>query len=491
MPPLGFRSLSALVLLALNSLAMAQTPPRAGRPVTAAMPLPAAPAALEAAIPYTVKPKDTLIMLGKQLLEQPADWPQVARFNRLKNANVLRPGQVISVPLRLMKAQPVAGKIVSVFGDVQVAGAKAELGSPVPEGSKLQTGANSSAVIQLPDGSRVTMLPGTLAELVTSRSYATRDAGASGSTTWFSGLMRLAQGALDTVAAKGVNRAKPLQIETPTSLLGVRGTQFRVSYDDPATQSSRTEVLEGAVRADNTAQRSGADVAIGKGAVLNPAVREIRVVDLLKAPDLSATPADILKPLALWPMPVLEGAAAFRVQVAVDEDFSKIVRNLVITGGGADLSNVPNGSWFARIRGIDAAGIEGYDSVKAVQVVLPPPPAQPPRQWTISADRIDLINGRHVLQFSQMGLDASHTIQATVTVNAPPYTRVAGATAQGDTPRISMDLGALEPGAVLRLDLTVTQADGAKVVPLAYRFTALSGWGWAEGALKAEPVTRP
>ena len=36
-----------------------------------------------------------------------------------------------------------------------------------------------------------------------------------------------------------------------------------------------------------------------------------------------------------------------------------------------------------------------------------------------------------------------------------------------------MDLGNLEPGAILRLDLTVTQTDGAKVIPLAYRFTTL------------------
>ena len=230
---------------------------------------------------------------------------------------------------------------------------------------------------------------------------------------------------------------------------------------------------------------------MGQGAVLDPTLNAVRAVSLLKAPDLSALPADILKPLTLWPMPVLDGAASFRVQVAVDDSFSKIVRNLVVASGSADLSNLPNGGWFARVRGIDAADIEGYDSVKAVQVVLPPPPAQPPRQWTLNADRIDLVNGRHVLQFSQLGLDANHTIEATVSVNAPPYHRAAGAAASGDTPRITLDLGTLAPGAALRLDLTVTQSDGAKVVPLFYRFTALSGWGWAEGALQADTVTRP
>ena len=124
-------------------------------------------------------------------------------------------------------------------------------------------------------------------------------------------------------------------------------------------------------------------------------------------------------------------------------------------------------------------------------LMLPPPPVQPPRQWTRSADRIDLVNGRHVLQFSQLGLDASHTVAATMSGNALPHNRVAGATAPRTTPRITSDPGTLAPGASLRLDLTVMQSDGAKVVPLAYRFFALSGWGWAESALQAGTVTRP
>ena len=218
--PAGFRSMEAGVLLTCHSLAIAQPSAGAVRPTTAA-PLPAvSTAARDPSIPYTAKPKDALILLSNQLLEKPAAWPQVARLNRQKNPNVLSPGQILNIPLRLMKAQPVSGKIVSVCGGVQLAGlngaTKAEVGSPVPEGSKLRTGDNSSAVIELADGSRITMPPGTQTELVTSCGYATRNAGASGSTTWFSGLMRLARGALERSQpresiAPGRCRFKPLR----------------------------------------------------------------------------------------------------------------------------------------------------------------------------------------------------------------------------------------------------------------------------------------
>ena len=53
--------------------------------------------------------------------------------------------QGLDIEARLMKSQPVAAKIISTFGDVQLAGQPAVLGTAVVEGTKLQTAANSSA----------------------------------------------------------------------------------------------------------------------------------------------------------------------------------------------------------------------------------------------------------------------------------------------------------------------------------------------------------
>lgn len=439
----------------------------------------ALPTPVEPSIGYPIKAGDNLIRLSKRLLKDPSTWPEVASLNKFRNADALKPGQTIQLPLRLMKSTPANGKVVSVSGDVQLAAAPASAGSALAEGARLQTGANSSAVIELADGSRVTLLPNTLAELATSQNYATRDARTSASTTWFSGLIRLVQGSLDTAAAKLAKRATPLQIQTPTSLVGVRGTQFRVAFDDPITQNARTEVLEGLVQADNPAQGSGAALPQGKGAVLNPAVKEINVVDLLKAPDLSATPADIFKPLALWPMPGLEGATSFRVQVASDASFNQIVRDLVVTTGAADLATLPSGRWFARIRGIDAVGIEGYDSVKPVQVAV-----APPRQWRIDNDRIDLNNGHHVLRFTQQGLNADHTITATVSPEQAPSRAIAETTVVASANEVQLDLGNLQAGARYLLRMTVVQRDGSDVVALTYRFVGLSGTGWVRNTLE-------
>ena len=90
-------------------------------------------------------------------------------------------------------------------------------------------------------------------------------------------------------------------------------------------ETSCDETAVALVRADNTAQQSGADLPKGTGALINPAEKEVRVVKLLEAPDLSGVPSEVTRPAGTWPMPVQAGAAAYRVQVASDAEFNQIV----------------------------------------------------------------------------------------------------------------------------------------------------------------------
>ena len=449
----------------------------AWQPATAATP--------ETVFLYTVRKGDELIKMSAESFSSPDDWKEIVTLNKMKDPNAIQPGQILKIPTRLMKLFPLNATLVSTSGDVQLGGIKAGVGTAVPEGSKLQTGRNSSAVLELADGSRVTMLPNTLAELATSRSYGLRgDTAVSGSTNWFSGLMRLSTGVLETLAAKNVKRSSPLQIQTPTSLVGVRGTQFRVAYDDPVSQNARTEVLEGNVRADNPAQGSGTDLPEGKGSIFNAAVKAIAVVDLPKAPDLSKVPDLIFKPQALWPMPATTSYKIFRAQIAGDRNFDKIVRDVVVKEGNADFADLPNGQWFARVRSIREDGIEGYDTVKVVQVMIPPQPGQPARQWTITGDLLEMIDGKQVLRFDHAGLDISHAVVASVKLARPPFTRIGRAVFKGDVQDIRIELGALEANEPLELNLTVAQQDGALVFPVDYAFAALATTARADGALK-------
>ena len=237
---------------------------------------------------YIVKNGDTLQGLSRTLLNDPSRWAEVAKVNGLKKVNLLSLGQVISVPRSLLNlsSQPrvaTPGKVLSVQGDVKMGGQAVLVGAAVPEGAKFETADNSTVIVQLGDGSNVKLMPKTLAEVTSQYGYAMRDPSSSASTTWFSGAIRLVAGAIDTLANKQASRLTPLTVTTPTSVIGVRGTQFRVVFDNPATGISRTEVLEGKVQAENPLQKANASLNGGFGAAINPAEREIKVVALLPA----------------------------------------------------------------------------------------------------------------------------------------------------------------------------------------------------------------
>ena len=328
-------------------------------------------------ITYTVQPGDTLQALSRKLLTDPSQWKSVAKLNGMKNPNFIRPGQVIEVPRSLLsfQKQPVVatpGKVISVQGDATMGGAPLAVGAAVPEGAALKTGENSSLVVELGDGSRVQLMPTTLANVVTQRGYALRDPGSSASTTWFSGAIRLVSGVIDTLAEKRAKRLTPLEVSTPTSLVGIRGTQFRVAYEDPTTGAARTEVLEGKVVSENTKQNVRADVGGGFGAVMSPNSREIKVVALLPALPESSLAAEVQRPrdgsAANWQVGSLAGASAYRAQLATDAEFFKLQTDIKSPTPSINVASVANGVYYARVRGIDAAGIEGYNAVKRIEI---------------------------------------------------------------------------------------------------------------------------
>ena len=128
-----------------------------------------------------------------------------------------------------MRSAP--AKLVSVTGDVRVDGTAALLGADLPEGQKLQNAEGSSAVLAMADGSRLRLPPSSLAEVAASRTHGGRSTEQGTSDGWFAGALRVLRGSVEVFATK-VLRAKPLEVITPTAVVGMRGTQFRVAQDE-------------------------------------------------------------------------------------------------------------------------------------------------------------------------------------------------------------------------------------------------------------------
>jgi hypothetical protein len=336
-------------------------------------------------VEFVVVRSDTLIGLSNSVLVSPTAWREVAKINRLPDANRILPGQHLRIPTRLLRSDAVGATLVSVSGDVQAGGAPATVGAAVGEGQSLQTGPGGSAVLALADGSRVRVPPSSLAQVAASRNYGERQpaaaaasadaaAAANAPSHWFAGTLRVLRGSVEVLATK-VLRAKPLEVVTPTAVVGVRGTQYRVGIDEGERGRTHTEVVEGRVHVVATGAASGADVTAGFGAAVDAGGKVSSATPLLGAPDLSALPARFERPVVRFALP---GAATpLRVQVAADAAFDRIVSDQRIAAGAElRIAGLDDAQWYLRARRIDAAGIEGFDATRSfVLKARPEPPA--------------------------------------------------------------------------------------------------------------------
>lgn len=337
-------------------------------------------------VEFVVVRADTLIGLSSSVLISPTAWREVATLNKLRNPNRIVPGQRLRIPTRLLRGDAVSATLTSVSGEVQAGDVPAVVGTKVSEGQSVQTGANGSAVIELADGSRVRLPPSSLAQVAASRTYGGRlPAGAAAGAEqanaanapshWFAGTLRVLRGSVEVFATK-VLRAKPLEVMTPTAVVGVRGTRYRVGLDADADARTHGEVLEGNVRFDVTSAASnGAELGSGFGAAADARSKAATVAPLLAAPDFSTVPALFERPIVRFAPTDID--TPLRVQIASDASFDKIVSDQRFAAGAeVRIAGLEDAQWYVRARRVDAQGIEGFDAARPfVLKARPEPPA--------------------------------------------------------------------------------------------------------------------
>jgi hypothetical protein len=416
------RSTPRLALLALSLATILPTAFAAPPPGPAAATVPD-----DLLLPYTVTSHDTLIGLNRTLFTAPGAWREVSRINHLPDSNRISPGEVLQVPAHYLHSKVVPALLLSVFGDVRIGGKPAAAGAAFNVGDAIRTGDASSAVVQLADGSHVKLAPNTEGRLDEQRRFQIKATAAAIDDGLVAASLRLLSGTVEVFASK-VLRARPLEVSTPTAVIGVRGTVYRVRNDvTPATAAasagyaSATEVLEGKVHAQvGDAATQSADVPAGFGAPLE-AGRKPVVLPLPSVPDLGGVPA------AFDHLPIrlhIPGTLPLRVQVADDAAFDHIQLDLhVDAGDDVRIPRLADGAWHLRARAISPEGVEGLDAVRDFQLHARPespflvdPPANAKRpvgditlHWTHNADAASyVVEVARDEQFTQIALQDEH-----------------------------------------------------------------------------------
>ncbi|CAD6551790.1 hypothetical protein LMG27952_05192 [Paraburkholderia hiiakae] len=331
---------------------------------------------------YITRPGDSLYDIATRYLRNPADWKKLASLNHVSAPRRLQPGTTLRVPVALLRQDGLSAKVIAANGPVQHAFRAGPLlpltvGSSLVEGDRVQTGRNGFTTLELADGSHIALPPDTSLDLATLRRTAL-----TGATDR---IVDLHSGEVSSEVTHATKKDDRFQIRSPSVVAGVRGTQFRVSYDGDKGATA-VEVLDGAVGVDADSpgrNRHGAYAqAPARGTPLAASEQLVAAhygsltlagqpagapVTLLDAPELLHPSKVQDDDEVAFDIAPVAGASAYRVQIGRDAGLLDMIRDTRSADPHVSFADLADGTWFVRISAFDARGLEGMPASYAFE----------------------------------------------------------------------------------------------------------------------------
>ena len=321
-------------------------------------------------IEFMVKKGDNLYNICEKILEDPEDWRWVAMVNRIKNPHRIYPGQKLIIPTRLLRGVPVDGTVTFVKGDVSIKLKEAKgwqklyLNDKISQGNWIRTGVSGAIEISFENQFSFFLRPNTTIKITAARKK---------SAVYLLYQLFLDVGKTISKIKQSTGKETRFEIQTPSAVAAVRGTEFRAGVDPDAT--TRLEVLAGIVGAKAANQE--VEVKAGEGTKIEKDKAPTKPRKLLLAPN----PTDLQALYRAMPLEFrfeqVPEALSYRIMLARDKAFKDVVKNKVIKPQDKlKIVGVGDGTYYLQSRAIDNIGLEG-PSLEPVEIkvrVNPLPP---------------------------------------------------------------------------------------------------------------------
>lgn len=314
---------------------------------------------------YTINKNDSFELIYQKYLNKRTNILALSEYNQHKLTKKLKPGQVISIPVEMLKRTPTPAQVIVVYGDVLATTLssnqrKINKGDSLTQGDTVQTGKNSLAKLLFADSSVIEIQSNSSLSIVDSFKYA-------GKETYVTNV-KLTRGRTSVAANPNHAVGNTMQVATPSAIAAVRGTQFRVGADgDIALQ----ETLEGQV----AFSASGQEILLAKGygSLAEKDKAPLPPIVLPSAPDVSAFPKLMESIPVVFNLAPQQDAAAWVSQLALDAEFTQIVNEQVIQTTSLSFADLADGQYYLKLRAQDSHGLQGSDAVHAFSVKVRAP----------------------------------------------------------------------------------------------------------------------
>lgn len=333
---------------------------------------------------WVVEPGDTLMDIAWAVLDDPQAWDKLQRLNDVADPLRLEIGSRLRIPQAWLKSWSRSATVATVAGESHIDGRPAEVGMRVGQGTQLSTGEHGHLSIALPDGSTLE-LP---ARSEASIQHLRGKAGQAGNEV----SVAVQSGRIESRVTTQRGPTPRYRVETPTAVIGVRGTEFRVAWDAERAQT-RAEVTTGEVAVSSARRNQARSLPAGYG-VVTDARGVSGTTPLLPAPALDAFATEFDRfPLRLAAPAAasLPGVKAWRLQVLPEGSDSVVYDERLAVDGAARIVGLQDGEYRLRVRGIDAQGLEGFNAERSFTVRAHPEPpfmSQPHPRGKVNSGRV-------------------------------------------------------------------------------------------------------
>lgn len=317
---------------------------------------------------YRVRPGDTIWDLTRAYLRQDIRWQRLQAHNDVDDPWQMTPGTQLRIPVAWLRVQPAKATVIALHGEATAApaNAPADLTPVAPDmrvgaGTVLRTAADANLTLRFADGSRLQLHGDSELRLDKLSAY--------GATGMVDTRMRLIRGRATNSVERARGPASRFVLDTPGTMATVRGTEFRIGRDASHT---RSEVLDGRVRVSGGGR--GVLLDAGQGTLNDHDNRPLPASPLLPPPDLSGWPDELQRMPAAVDWPAVDGAAGYRLQVGADPEFLSLLQDKLVDAPRAEVVVPGDGDFHARVRAVDAHGLEGHDAVRGFRIAAQPAP---------------------------------------------------------------------------------------------------------------------
>lgn len=318
---------------------------------------------------YTVRKGDTIWGLSHKYLKEPMRFKEIQQYNNVEYDRQIPPGVTLKFPMEYLKFAPAEVEVKTINGTAHYIrrGVKEPLALSIKLvlDDILLTAPDSSVALLFADGSE--LLLGENSELIFDVQTKW------GETGMVDSRMRLMHGSAEGRVKTLIGPGAHFEVQTPSAVATVRGTEFRVRLDETDPNVVFNEVDEGTVGVQLHEDQRLVKKGFGLKTSASSPLLEPR--PLLPAPTfVNAQTSYPGLPVTLTWQPI-DGAKHYQVELFKDAAMTQLLSKATVSQNQYALPKVELGEYSVRVRAVDLEDLQGLNN--SVRFTVSPVPMSP------------------------------------------------------------------------------------------------------------------